>query len=233
MKVSAAVAALLCAAAILFAPFAARTTEYAAAQQGNAVQDVMNAAYARANSRTAYFCTDADLSTGIFAVPYTYCVEILGEEGEWYRVKYAEDYGIYRALYGYVLKSDFTPLEQAPQTVYLYKSVSVTFSQDQPSGNLPVIDDITVTAAFYGSYYSGAAGYSYVLYDGSFGYIAGANEDYPLILPEKDEKDEPQKGTASAATIVTFCAIGALAVLAAVIVAFSGKKGRPHRDGTA
>ena len=146
MKVYAAVAALLCAAAILFAPFAARTTEYAAAQQGNAVQDVMNAAYARANSRTAYFCTDADLSTGIFAVPYTYCVEILGEEGEWYRVKYAEDYGIYRALYGYVLKSDFTPLEQAPQTVYLYKSVSVTFSQDQPSGNLPVIDDITVIA---------------------------------------------------------------------------------------
>lgn len=232
MKVYAAVAALLCAAAILFAPFAARTTEYAAAQQGNAVQDVMNAAYARANSRTAYFCTDADLSTGIFAVPYTYCVEILGEEGEWYRVKYAEDYGIYRALYGYVQKNDFTVLEEAPSTVYLYKSVSVTFSQDAPAGSLPVIDDITLTAAFYGSYYSGAAGYSYVLCDDSFGYIVGANEDYPLIETENDtvENEEPEP-KASGGTVVAAVAIGALVLVAAALAAFSGKKTKHRKTG--
>ena len=188
--------------------------------------------HTRANSRTSYFCASADIATSLFAVPYTYCVEILSDEGGWYRVKYAEDYGIYRALYGYVQKNDFTVLEEAPSTVYLYKSVSVTFSQDAPAGSLPVIDDITLTAAFYGSYYSGAAGYSYVLCDDSFGYIVGANEDYPLIETENDtvENEEPEP-KASGGTVVAAVAIGALVLVAAALAAFSGKKTKHRKTG--
>lgn len=227
MKGLAAVAAAIAALTLFCAPYAARTTEYAAAESTiSPPQSSVNATYARSDSRTAYFCTSADAATGIFAVPYTYCVEVLGEEGDWYRVKYADDFGIYRALYGYVRKSEFTLLTEPPETVFLYKSVSVTFSQDSPSGNLPVIEDITVTAAFYGSYYSGAAGYSYVLYNDSFGYIAGANEDYPLILPEKNEEEETPGKSPAAGTVVAFCAIGALAVLAAALVLLSGKKSK-------
>ena len=159
MKVLPKAAAFIAAAVIALAPVTiaagAETTEYDGTDGG---ETQTLSSYARATSREAYFCTSADLATGIFAVPYTYCVEILSEEGDWYRVKYAEDYGIYRAVYGYVQKSDFEVLSEAPQTVYLYKSVSVTFSQDAPAGNLPVIDAITVTAAFYASFYSGAAG---------------------------------------------------------------------------
>ena len=230
MKVLPKAAAFIAAAVIALAPVTiaagAETTEYDGTDGG---ETQTLSSYARATSREAYFCTSADLATGIFAVPYTYCVEILSEEGDWYRVKYAEDYGIYRAVYGYVQKSDFEVLSEAPQTVYLYKSVSVTFSQDAPAGNLPVIDDITVTAAFYGSYYSGAAGYSYVLCDDSFGYIVGANEDYPLILPEDDAADtEDDAQPNNSVTVVAAVVIGALALLALALLVLSGKKRPKH-----
>lgn len=230
MKVLPKAAAFIAAAVIALAPVTiaagAETTEYDGTDGG---ETQTLSSYARATSREAYFCTSADLATGIFAVPYTYCVEILSEEGDWYRVKYAEDYGIYRAVYGYVQKSDFEVLSEAPQTVFLYKSVSVTFSQDAPAGNLPVIDDITVTAAFYGSYYSGAAGYSYVLCDDSFGYIVGANEDYPLILPEDDAADtEDDAQPNNSVTVVAAVVIGALALLALALLVLSGKKRPKH-----
>ncbi len=230
MKVLPKAAAFIAAAVIALAPVTiaagAETTEYDGTNGG---ETQTLSSYARATSREAYFCTSADLATGIFAVPYTYCVEILSEEGDWYRVKYAEDYGIYRAVYGYVQKSDFEVLSEAPKTVYLYKSVSVTFSQDAPAGNLPVIDDITVNAAFYGSYYSGAAGYSYVLCDDSFGYIVGANEDYPLILPEDDAADtEDDAQPNNSVTVVAAVVIGALALLALALLVLSGKKRPKH-----
>lgn len=230
MKVLPKAAAFIAAAVIALAPVTiaagAETTEYDGTDGG---ETQTLSSYARATSREAYFCTSADLATGIFAVPYTYCVEILSEEGDWYRVKYAEDYGIYRAVYGYVQKSDFEVLSEAPKTVYLYKSVSVTFSQDAPAGNLPVIDDITVNAAFYGSYYSGAAGYSYVLCDDSFGYIVGANEDYPLILPEDDAADtEDDAQPNNSVTVVAAVVIGALALLALALLVLSGKKRPKH-----
>lgn len=220
MKGLSVVCALLVAAILLFAPCTAyaQSTEY---------QPTTQTVYARALSRGAYFCTLPDLATSTFAVPYTYCVEVLSDDGEWFRVKYAEDYGIYRAVYGYVQKRDFELVSERPQTVYLYKPISVTFSQDAPSGNLPVIGDITVTAAFYGSYYSGAAGYSYVLCEDSFGYIVGANEDYPLILPENTDTDNPAKQPASnGGKIAAGVILGVLALAAVAVAMLSGKKGK-------
>ena len=37
--------------------------------------------YARAIDEKAYFCTDRDEKTSLFAVPYTYCIEILRDDG--------------------------------------------------------------------------------------------------------------------------------------------------------
>lgn len=237
MKCALRLLALFAAAAILFTPthFAvAGATEYYPSGGYDEYEDSATdgTLYARAGSREAYFCTSADLSTSIFAVPYTYCVEVLSEEGEWYRAKYAEDYGIYRAVYGYVLKSDFELLDEAPQTVYLYKPVTVTFSQP-PAGGLPAIDDITVQAAFYGSYYSGAAGYSYVLCQGSFGYIAGANDDYPLIetQPPPDEEQTPQSQNANG-TVIAAVVIGILVVAALALALLSGRKPRRKKNET-
>lgn len=228
-------AALFAAAAIFCTPTcfaAAGATEYYPSDGYDEYEDSdasEGTLYARAGSREAYFCTSDDLSTSIFAVPYTYCVEVLSEEGEWYRAKYAEDYGIYRAVYGYVLKSDFELLTEAPQTVYLYESVTVTFSQP-PAGGLPAIDDITVQAAFYGSYYSGAAGYSYVLCQGSFGYISGANDDYPLIETTPLPDEEVPDTSGGSGTIIAAVVIGLLVVAALALALLSGRKTRKRKD---
>lgn len=232
MKVLKLAAALFAAIAFAFA-LPLSVDAYTTADAASSGEDYSAAQYARATSREAYFCTSADVATGIFAVPYTYCVEVLYEEGDWYRVKYAEDYGIYRAVYGYVLKSQFELLSERPSTVYLYRSVSVNFSQDAPTGGLPEIDDITVTAAFYGSYYSGAAGYSYVLCNGSFGYISGANEDYPLIVPEGGDTpaadEHPADENSGGGTIVAVVIISVVIALAVGLVILSGRKSKRRK----
>lgn len=191
----------------------APTTEYGEAQ----------AVYARALSREAYLCSEKQQSSGLFAVPYTYCVQVLAREDDWYRVKYAEDSGIYSAVYGYVRAEDFAVLDSKPETTFLYMPVNVTYSQP-PAGGLPAIGDITVTAAFYGNFYSGGAGYSYVLYDDSFGYISGANENYPIIevAPEPSSPSPRPSG----AVVAVFVALGILAALAVALFALSGRRRR-------
>jgi hypothetical protein len=136
--------------------------------------------YAMANSRASYFFSGRDLSSSLFCVPYTYCVQLLRDDGEWYYVKYAEDNGVYRSLYGYCRAADFTLLDAKPETTFLSKIIVVTYKADDTSLNLPVLNELSVEAAFYGTYYSGATAYSYVLCQGSFGYITGANDDYEL-----------------------------------------------------
>ncbi|MDE6613611.1 MAG: hypothetical protein K2K28_03555, partial [Clostridia bacterium] len=123
--------------------------------------------YARADARDVYFCTKKDLNSALFAIPYTYCVQILSSDGDWYAVRYAEDAGIYRALVGYCLKSNLTPLETPPVNTYLNMPVTVTYKTEENTGSLPVLNELNVTAAFYGTYYSGASAYSYVMYDNS------------------------------------------------------------------
>ena len=85
-------------------------------------------------------------------------------------------------------------------------------------------------AAFYGSYYSGAAGYSYVLCQGSFGYIAGANDDYPLIetTPLPDEEIPDTSG--GSGTIIAAVVIGILVAAALALALLSGRKTRKRKD---
>lgn len=213
MKVLSAIAACLTILISACFTFALPAPRHLAAHAESAV-------YARAETTTAYLCTQPASEYAIFALPYTYCVEITGEQGDWYKVKYAEDFGIYRAVQGYCLKSSLKILEEKPATVYLYKQISVTYTVDVPSTSLPVLGEITVSAAYYGAYYQGPAAYSYVLCDGSFGYIPGANDDYPLnVIPEKDpptedtEKTESDAGKIVAAVIFGVVAVGALALL--------------------
>lgn len=182
--------------------------------------------YARAAVNNGYFFTQKDLSSSLFAVPYTYCVEIIRDDGDWYYAKYAEDSGVYRAMYGYVLKKDFTPLYEKPQVTYLFKTITVTYSADDSSSSLPVLNQINVEAAFYGTYYSGATAYSYVLCQGSFGYITGANDDYPLNVTEapKPDEDEPPADGGVDAQIVTAVILIAVAAFAVVLLFLSTRK---------
>ena len=146
--------------------------------------------YARANSREAYFFLEKDLSTSVFTVPYTYCVEILGDDGDWYYASYGSNTGVYKELKGYCRKKDFTLVDGRPDVTFLYKTITVTYKSGDSSSSLPVLNEINVEAASYGNFYSGATAYSYVYAQGSFGYIKGANDDYPLNLPEEDPPTE-------------------------------------------
>ena len=188
--------------------------------------------YARANVREAYFFLEKDLTTSIFTVPYTYCVEILRDDGDWYYVSYASNTGVYKELKGYCRKQDFIPVEGKPDITYLYKTVTVIYKSGDETSSLPVLGEISVEAAFYGNFYSGATAYSYVYAQGSFGYIKGATDDYPLNLPA-EKPDEPATDTPGQSVnfgLITALVICALAALALIMLYYTSKK-KNRSDG--
>ena len=186
----------------------------------------VTARYARADAKDIYFCERKDLNYALFTIPFTYCVEILSTDGEWYYVKYAEDGYLYKALYGYCLSESLTPVREPPENIYLNMPVTVTFRTDTPVGSLPVLGEMNVTAAFYGTYYAGATAYSYVLYDGKFGYIYGANDDYPLneVPAEKPDDGPTDSISTSNSKLITVFALAGLAVVTLIVLYLTGRK---------
>lgn len=189
--------------------------------------------YARATVKDAYFFTDKNNNAALFAVPYTYCVEVLRDEGDWFYARYANDTGVYKSLNGYCQKKDFTIESTTPQTTFLYKIVTVTYTADTRVPSLPVLSEIALEAAYYGTYDAGAAVYSYVYCQGSFGYIEGANDDYPLNVAETDaagekdgtDKTDGEKGGLSFAAIA-FIVIAVLFAAVILVIYFATRKPR-------
>ena len=190
--------------------------------------------FARAETRYAYFYSTKNQSSALFTIPYTYCVQVLSEDGEWYYVKYADDYGCYRAVYGYCLKDTLTVVSGVPSPVYLYKEVQVTYNADASDSSLPVLSELTVTAAFYGTFYSGPTAYSYVLCNGSFGYIEGANDDYELVDYKTDDEDDggisdsdsdaDESGDEGSNKITAVVILAMLAAATVIILLLSGNR---------
>lgn len=190
--------------------------------------------YARADNRNVYFCADTDDGSARFAVPYTYCVEILADKGDWYLVRYAEDDGFYISQTGYCRKDGLTLLDDTPQNPYLSYPVTATLRANVPDdGSLPGLE-ITVEAAYYGVYYKGAAAYSCVLYDEKFWYVPGANDGYPLNeIPAQPafSPTEPQDGGGNARliTAVLIVAVAATVVAVLLITGRQASKGRREK----
>lgn len=176
--------------------------------------------------KESYIFREKDLSSALFAVPYTYCVKILRDEGEWMYVSYAEDEGAYRKIYGYCKRAEFEEVPSPPQNEYLNKTVIVTYSAGT-DGSFAPPSDIEVEAAYYGVYRHGADFYSYVLCRGAYCYIAGANDDYPLNEYEEpsvgnEPKTDGEKGTSTTGLII-FIIILAVALVAVAALAFTSK----------
>lgn len=171
-------------------------------------------AYADLDS-TVYICTEKNKSTALFAIPQTYCVEILKEESEWLYVRYAEDTGVYRAVRGYCLADELVRVDAPLENSFLYSTFNVTFTADQITGVLPGLADIEMTAAYYGSYTVAGVEYSYVLCGDSFGYVKGGLNGYPLntlpsqntFTPVKEENDDT-----ALVSVIAVCGIAALAI---------------------
>ncbi len=185
---------------------------------------------ARPIDRESYFFSEKDLSTALFAVPYTYCVEVLRDEGDWLYVSYAEDEGDYKKLFGYCKSEQFERVPSPPQNTYLNKTVTVTFSANAGEGAFNPPADMQVEAVYYGGYRHGANFYSYVLCRGSFCYIEGANDDYPLNVYEEqseqpgDKKGTQTEGAAGTTGLVIFIVILAVALVVIIALAFSPKR---------
>lgn len=177
---------------------------------------------------TAYFCNEPDEHKSLFAIPETYCVTVIGEYNEkWYNVRYAEDDGVYIALYGYVQKSDLVLIDQPLENMYLHMPVKLIYKAETVEG-MTALPPIEETAAFYGVYTIGGTECSYVYFNGSFGYYPAT---YPYALntlpaaptfSETSDDYDPKTVTAIVITVIAAAAV--------VILWFSGKH-KPARKG--
>lgn len=173
----------------------------------------------------AYLCEKKDISTAWFAIPETYCVEILGEEGEWYECRYAKNEGAYKALYGYCLKSNLIPIKEPLENEYLNYTFKVELRADLGGSPIKPLT-VPLTVAFYGNGKMNASGLSYVYYDGNYGYVAGQITGYPRNdLPQPTlSTDVTQGGNPLNATLITAAVITVVAVIAVAVLYFAGKR---------
>lgn len=170
---------------------------------------------------TVYLCTEKNEATALFAIPDTYCVEILREEGDWLYVRYAEDTGAYRAVRGYCLTDGLKRIDAPLENSFLYSTFNVIFRAEDTTGVLPGLGDIEMTAAYYGSYTVAGVEYSYVLCGDNFGYVKGGVHDYPLnTLPSQNTFSETD-GKETDSALVSVIAIFGIAALAVAVLFIS------------
>lgn len=223
MRVLKAVVCLALTTLITVFSAAAGTKAFADGAAGSAPQTAKSYAYVDLG-KEVYFYSEKKTDCALFIIPQTYCVEILGKDGDWYYVKYAEDTGVYRAVYGYCRLDEVVPVDEPLENLYLNMTVPVVYRSNQSVGFLPALGDLEFTAAYYGAYSVGKTSCSYVLCGECFGYIAGSVQDYPLNeLPSKSASGTEKKDS-SGATLITAIAITVVAAGAILILYFTGKK---------
>lgn len=183
-------------------------------------------AYVDIDSRV-YFCTRKNGDSALFEIPQTYCLDILGEEDGWLKVKYAEDDGVYQALYGFCRPEGLILSNEEPKIKYLKQTVTVTYGTDEVGNMLEGLPPIEFEAAYYGALTAGSRRCSYVYCNGYFGYITGAIENYPLNpLPSQNtfSPSEKQPKASSDAPFITALIVTAVAVVAISALYFSSRK---------
>lgn len=190
-------------------------------------------AYAKERDKV-YFYGDKKASSALFAIPETYCVEILKDEGEWCYCRYAKDEGAYKAQFGYCLKSDLTFIEEPLENEYLNYTLEVEFCAEQGNSQIDPFK-VRLTVAFYGNGTMNSAGMSCVGYGGGLGYVPDTVNDYPLNdVPQptvSTDVTEPENSVN--VTLIVAAVITVIAVVAVAVLYFAGKRPKlpPKTDG--
>lgn len=212
-------------AALAAAMLAALSAPYVSAEEGGR--------YARVTEEGVYFYSAADESAGLFILPRTYFVEILGEAGEYYRVRYIA--GGEHALEGYCKAFEVSPVDYTPETPYLDYTLTVTYRADAAGLPDSFLTEYTVSADYCGDFMYGSAICYYVRIDDKFGYVpatACSAADWPENPEHTQDELPPEEGNASAEEegigafgIVLVCVL-AVAALGAIYFLFrpAGKK---------
>ena len=190
-------------------------------------------AYAKERDKV-YFCEEKKVSSALFAIPVTYCVEILKDEGDWCYCRYARDEGMYKALRGYCLKSELTFIEEPFENEYLNYTLDVEFCAEQGSSQIDPFK-VTLTVAFYGNGTMNSAGMSYVQYGDKRGFVPDTVDSYPLNdVPQPTISTDVKKPENSLnATLIAASVITVVAVIAVTVLYFAGKRPKlpPKTDG--
>ena len=182
--------------------------------------------YAYAGERDkVYFYEEKKSSSALFAIPETYCVEILKDEGDWCYCRYARDEGAYKSIRGYCRKSELTFIEEPFENEYLNHTFDVDFYAEQGSSQIDPFK-VTLTVAFYGNGTMNAAGMSYVRYGTEYGYVPDTVNNYPLNdVPQPTvSTDVKQQENSVNATLITAAVITVIAVVAVAVLYFAGKR---------
>ena len=188
--------------------------------------------YARANNTEAYLYAKKN-EPPLFAVPYTYCVQVLRDEGEWYYVRYADAAGVYEAVEGYCEKINFDPEYDTPTITYLYRPVTLSVPAGETPPFVPAAAQLSLDAAYYGAVNWAGKLYAYLLCHGSFLYVKDDFGDYELNLPTHTPDDNGGNaeggGTGLNFASIAFIVIASLSVVVILIIYFTTKK--PRIDG--
>lgn len=189
--------------------------------------ETLRYAYASASDKEedkTYFCNEKNPSKALFAIPATYCVEILKDDGEWYYCRYARDEGAYKALRGYCLKANLTPIETPLENEYLNYTFPVDFCAEQSNFQIDPFK-VTLTVAFYGNGTMNATGMSYVSYNGDFGYVPDSKDDYPRNdIPQSALSTDVTGQNSANASLITAVVITVIAAVAVAVLYFAGKR---------
>ena len=187
--------------------------------------------YACVLTDEAFFYSSRDEKRGVFLLPKTYYVKIIEADSEFCKVEYLYDDSYVQKLIGYAKTSDLTPVPYVPKRPYLYRLIDVHYTiggTNVPSSGF--LDEITVTCAYYGDYRIGSETYSYILRDGSFGYIPKPNDltydanleyaEWQAANAEQEKMEEPPQKEQSTpmqiAILIALCLL--VPVLAALIL---------------
>jgi hypothetical protein len=135
-----------------------------------------------------YLYSSADENTGLFIIPKTYYVKVIGEGTEFCHVQYMTDTYLYKAVTGYCKTSDLSFVDFAPECPYLFYTLELTYYfegylEDSITGD-NFLYEHNVTAAYYGDYKIGSSTYCYILLDGAFGYVP---KNMEIIYEENTE----------------------------------------------
>lgn len=179
--------------------------------------------YARVTSYEAALCSEADDSSALFFLPYTYCVEVLTEDDGWCFVRYARNEGAYKEIMGYCRADGLTPTESLPENEYLIYPVTVTLRANLPDSTLEALA-VSVTASYYGSFRKNGVYCSYVLYDGKFCYAEETFNDWPYNELPAEPAFSAQDGEDGNAKLVTALIVTAVAAAAVAALVLSGKR---------
>ena len=181
--------------------------------------------YAVAASEEVWFYAEADETSGLFLIPCSYCVRIVGESGNFVQAEYGGKDGL-PVQTGYCLRDKLILLDYEPEHPFFVHLVKLIYKLETPAR-----EELSYSrdAYFYGYFPSGSARYLRVLLDGELVLIG---ETEPLSIPMTDYIPSQQTVSPAAQTsssrlsalqIVVICVACAAAVVVAVFV-MRGKK---------